>query len=90
MIKKKITPRNLIIKKKPDDKTADKASNAKEQTTTNNDVEYDVSVSSVSHTLVETWDYKVNIADSDFVLQPRAMAYDKKIILYTLVQKQIK
>jgi len=55
------------IKKKGDDKSADKASDADTDTVATN-----------SNTLIEKYHYEVSIPNSDFILQPRAMALDNK------------
>jgi len=80
MIKKK-NPKKAT-KKKTDDKSNDK-------TAANDDAD-DAPVSSSVQTLTETWHFEVHIPNSDFILQPRAIAFDKKIKLYLLAQKQIK
>jgi len=68
MIKKK-NPKKAT-KKKTDDKSNDK-------TAANDDAD-DAPVSSSVQTLTETWHFEVHIPNSDFILQPRAIAFDKK------------
>jgi WD40 repeat protein len=64
--------------KKTDKKKVDDKSKTDDKTTSNADADYDVSSTASVQTLTETWQSAINIPNSDFILQPRAMAYDKK------------